>query len=248
MPRHQRVLSKTGYYHVIMRGINKNDLFLESVDKQYFLNILRMKKQNLEYVIHAYCLMDNHIHLLIEEKNSTIGNIMKRINISYAMYFNKKYNRIGPVFQDRFKSESVEDDRYLLSLVRYIHQNPLKAGLVGSLQEYQWSSYREYINKNIEGLVIERERVLSLFDGNEKQAMKEFISFNKQETKERFMDMGSKDDVKKYGLEFWNSLKDTNISDEEKIIIMQRETKLATRTLSSITGISRAKIMNALSV
>jgi REP element-mobilizing transposase RayT len=85
--------------------------------------------------------MDNHVHLLINEGDDEIGKIMKRINISYSYYFNKKYGRIGHLFQDRFKSEGIDSDAYLLSVVRYIHNNPVKAGLVKNIEEYKWSSY-----------------------------------------------------------------------------------------------------------
>lgn len=247
MPRGERVKSKTGYYHVIMRGINKNDLFLDEEDKQYFLDILVAKKQMREYALHAYCIMDNHVHLVIEEGTENIGIIMKRINVTYAMYLNRKYERIGPVFQDRFKSEEIEDEEYLLSVIRYIHQNPIKAGMAGRLQEYKWSSYLEYVGKDKKRAITDTKFVLGIFDEDPITAVKEFKNFNRQEITERFLDIDGKAEIKKYGIELWTQLKNKHISEEEKIDIMRKQTGLATRTLATIMGISRTKIIKVLS-
>lgn len=104
--------------------------------------------------------MDNHVHLLMSEGTEEISKIMKRINVSYAYYFNQKYGRIGHLFQDRFKSEGIEDDTYLLAATRYIHNNPVRANIVKHAGEYKWSSYGIYINhqKDFHG-VIHKETV-----------------------------------------------------------------------------------------
>ena len=93
--------------------------------------------------VYAYCLMGNHVHLLLKEGSQTIGDIMKRITSSYV-YYNHKYDRVGHLFQERFKSQPVNDFSYIITLLRYIHQNPLKAMLVDSMDEYEWSSWQEY--------------------------------------------------------------------------------------------------------
>ena len=94
--------------------------------------------------LYAYCLMPNHIHLLIKESQEGIGSVIKRIAISYASYFNHKYQRIGHLFQDRFKSEPVDDMNYFITLIRYIHQNPVAAGITSNVEDYVWSSWVEY--------------------------------------------------------------------------------------------------------
>lgn len=109
MPRQRRKLSKTGTYHIMLRGNERKSLFPEEEDYRKFLQILATKKRDDSFLLYAYCLMSNHLHLLIREKKQNISQIMKRINIAYAYYFNKKYNRVGHVFQDRFKSESVDE-------------------------------------------------------------------------------------------------------------------------------------------
>ncbi|SMD17567.1 transposase, partial [Sporomusa malonica] len=107
MPRQQRKKSNSGYYHVMIRGNDRKNIFLDEEDKQNFIEILYQKKQENIYLLHAFCLMDNHVHLMLQEGEVNIANIMKRINISYVHYFNKKYKKIGHLFQDRFKSEGI---------------------------------------------------------------------------------------------------------------------------------------------
>lgn len=157
MPRKSRLHSDTGMYHVMMRGINKQIIFEYQNDYLKFLQLIHQKchPQDLNgnrtspcCVIYAYCLMPNHIHLLIQEKDEMISETIKCIAISYAQYYNYKYGHSGHLFQDRFRSEPVNDWDYFLTLLRYIHQNPVAASLVGNVVDYRWSSWREYKNKN----------------------------------------------------------------------------------------------------
>ncbi len=158
MPRSARMKSKTGIYHVMLRGINRQDIFEDEEDYMKMLSCLeglverRDEKGQLQpplCTIYAYCLMSNHIHLLVRERDNNLSEIVKRIGVVYAYYFNKKYGRYGHLFQDRFKSESVETSAYFLTLLRYIHQNPLKAGISNSVEDYPWSSWREYLSKTL---------------------------------------------------------------------------------------------------
>jgi putative transposase len=126
MSRNQRRLSKTGIYHVMLRGNEKKNVFIDDEDKIKIIEVIENKKREKNFYLYAYCVMDNHIHLVIKEGAESISGIIKRIFVSYAMYFNKKYKRVGHVFQDRFKSEVVESDSYLLGLIKYVHKNPEK--------------------------------------------------------------------------------------------------------------------------
>jgi putative transposase len=148
MSRQARQRSESGIYHIIMRGINKQIIFEDDEDREKFIGYLQYYKNIASYTIYGYCLMDNHIHLLIKEGKEPIGHTMKRIGVSYVAWYNRKYDRIGHLFQDRFKSEVVETDKYLLTVLRYIHQNPVKAGKEKSVENYKWSSYAEYIDKS----------------------------------------------------------------------------------------------------
>ncbi|NMA92582.1 MAG: transposase [Firmicutes bacterium] len=146
MPRVARIKSETGVYHAMARGINRQDIFQDSKDRILFLEKLEAVKKRSGCLIYAYCLMRNHVHLLIVEKLESIGQIMRRLGSAYAYWYNKKYGRVGHLFQGRFLSEPVDVDTYLLTALRYIHQNPVKAGLVNSCAGYPWSSFNDYMN------------------------------------------------------------------------------------------------------
>lgn len=145
MPRTARKRSESGVYHVILRGINKQTVFFDDEDREVFLNRLKIIKESTPYELFAFCLMDNHVHLLIKETGNSIGNVFLRMLSSYVYWYNRKYERMGPLFQDRYKSEVIDNDSYLLSAIRYIHQNPVKAGIIKHMEEYRWSSYMSYI-------------------------------------------------------------------------------------------------------
>ena len=153
MARKSREISGTGIYHVMMRGTNRQNIFEENEDYVRFLNILRNMIRPVDDVgkrfpprcyFYAYCLMTNHVHLLIRESAEKLAPIIHRIATTYAHYYNNKYLRLGHLFQDRFKSEPVNDQEYFFTLLRYIHQNPMAAGLSKSIDDYEWSSWKEY--------------------------------------------------------------------------------------------------------
>ena len=145
MPRQARAVSESGIYHVMLRGVNRQPIFVDGEDNERFLEILRAYKQVCGYELYAYCLMGNHVHLLMKVGGEDLSKVFKRIGCSYSYWFNRKYERTGHVFQDRYRSKPVTDDGYLLAATRYIHQNPLKAGLCDELADYPYSSYRDYI-------------------------------------------------------------------------------------------------------
>ena len=148
MPRQARVKSKTGIYHVIVRGISQQNIFHDEEDFIRFLEMLDRVKKTSGFKLYGYCLMNNHVHLLIHEFQDKLSLVMKRIGIGYAWWYNMKYQRSGHVFQDRYKSECVEDDTYLLTVTRYIHQNPVKAGMFTSPDQHRWSSCRVYYGES----------------------------------------------------------------------------------------------------
>ena len=144
MPRQARRKSESGIYHIMLRGINQQQIFEGSEDCEKFLQILKDCKAVSEYKLFAYCLMGNHVHLLVQEDKEPIEQVMKRLATRFVYWYNIKYQRVGHLFQDRFKSEPVEDDAYFMTVIRYIHQNPVKAGLCKNLSDYEYSSYNEF--------------------------------------------------------------------------------------------------------
>ena len=148
MPRQARKKSKSGIYHILIRGINQQQIFEDNEDFEKFLQVLKDCKAISEYKLFAYCLMGNHIHLLIKEEKEPIEQIVKRIATRFVYWYNIKYQRVGHLFQDRFKSEPVENDVYFMTVIRYIHQNPLKAGLCKDISAYKHSSYNDYFSNS----------------------------------------------------------------------------------------------------
>ncbi len=153
MSRKSREISPTGVYHVMLRGINRGRIFDDEQDCRKFVKILRQVTHPKDKddaplppycSIYAYCLMDNHIHLLIAEGTESLSNTMKRIGVAYVSYYNKRNERLGPLFHDRFRSEAVADAGYFINLLRYVHCNPVEAGIVEHPSQYQWSSWHEY--------------------------------------------------------------------------------------------------------
>ena len=128
MPRAARKKSETGVYHVMLRGIDRQVIFLDDEDCEKYLQCITDCQQISGFKLHAYCLMGNHLHLLIQEGKEPLEQIFKRIGVRHVYWFNWKYKRSGHLFQDRFKSEPVQDDAYFLTVLRYIYQNPVKAG------------------------------------------------------------------------------------------------------------------------
>lgn len=161
MPRTARKLSTTGIYHVMLRGIDRQTLFCDSTDFKSFLTILKECREISGFRLFAYCLMDNHVHLLLMAVNENLSQSIKRIGIRYAALFNSKYDRIGHVFQDRFRSEAVETDAYFLTVLRYIMRNPVKAGICSRIEDYPYSSINDYLQGS--GLC-DTEYVYRLYD------------------------------------------------------------------------------------
>lgn len=152
-------------YHITSRGNRRSDIFKDEADFGVYLNIISLAIQSFEetpYELVCYCLMDNHVHLLIQTSTSPLGPLMKKINMNYAIYFNKKYNYIGHLHQGRFYSDLIENSSQLLTASRYIHLNPVAANMVELPQEYIYSSYRAFIDMDTCELV-NKERVLSHF-------------------------------------------------------------------------------------
>ena len=154
MPRQARTASGTGIYHIMMRGVNRRNIFDDDEDRQRFVQILdglpfQYDEQGTLLPIrtcslYAWCLMTNHFHLLIRERDWKISEVIKSLASSYVFYYNKKNERIGHLFQERFKSEPCNDMEYFVTLLRYIHQNPVKAGIAERVKDYEYSSWSEF--------------------------------------------------------------------------------------------------------
>ncbi len=147
MPRSPRKKSSSGIYHIILRGNEQQDIFREQKDYHKFLSILAAGREKTGIILYAWCLMPNHIHLLLRETRSPVSSLISSISSGYVFWFNAKYSRVGHLFQGRYFSEPVENESYFLSVLRYIHLNPVKARLCVDPGKYRFSSYRKYFNE-----------------------------------------------------------------------------------------------------
>ena len=176
MARKKRVEIEGGLYHVITRGNDRQDIFHSKEDHTKFLSLIAQQKARSPFFLYAYCLMTNHLHLLIERQEDTVGRIMQRVLTGYSQYYNRKYGRIGHVFQGRYKAILCDSDSYLAALVRYIHLNPVRARMVVLPEEYPYSSHRAYLGIEPEG-VVDVDPVLRLFGARREIARRGFAEY-----------------------------------------------------------------------
>jgi len=165
LPRRPRKKSITDTYHIMLRGINRQSIFEDDRDRRKFVRILESNREEVIgndcvkiFEVYAWVIMGNHFHLVMRflREDISMQLVMKRICVAYSYYYNHKNQRIGPVFQDRYRSEPIEDERYLFNVVRYVHMNPVKAGMCHNPIEYPWSSYSEYLQKKSVARIVER--------------------------------------------------------------------------------------------
>lgn len=241
MPRQARTKSESGIYHIMLRGINQQQIFEEAEDYCKFLDILKECKAICEFKLFAYCLMGNHIHLLIQEGSETLEQIFKRICGRFVYWYNIKYRRVGHLFQDRFKSEPVDSEIYFLTVLRYIHQNPIKASLCKRIEDYAYSSYSEYLGAND---LVDTDYALQLI------SIDEFIGLNQQIVGANCLDVPDKaivrvtDEqarvlIKKVSkCDTVSDFQDLDTVTRDKYLKKLREMGLSIRQLSRLTGIS----------
>ncbi len=241
MPRAAREKSQSETYHIMLRGINQQQIFEDEEDYQKFIEIVKTYQAICEYRVYAYCLMGNHIHLLMEFKKEPIEQVFKRIGSKYVYWYNVKYQRKGHLFQDRFKSEPVDDDPYFLTVIRYIHQNPVKAGLCKKVEDYKYSSYNEYLK---ESSFIETDYVFSILP---KDA---FIEYNNQpssancldieeKTIKRVTDEEARKIIKKYSkCENITEFQALPVGKRDKYLRIFKDKGISIRQISRLTGVS----------
>ncbi len=250
MPRTARTVSRLRIYHVMMRGINRQQIFFEEDDYTYFAGLLQRFKESCGYQLLAYCLMGNHVHLLIQTGDEVaLGEIFRHIGSAFVFWYNLKYERTGHLFQDRFRSEPVEDSGYLLTVFRYILMNPVKAGFCQLSDDYPYSSARQYF-RNWPGIT-DTEYILNLLSINQLKA------FMDEDNDDQCMDIN--DTVRKGCTdESARQMILRELGSMSPVIGKARERQslnaslqklldsgISIRQLSRLTGISRKVIENA---
>lgn len=179
MARPLRIEFAGALYHVTARGNAREDIYDDDTDRQHFLTLLHNTVTRHDWHCHAYCLMDNHYHLLIETCSPTLSKGMKYLNGTYTQYFNRRHQRVGHVFQGRFKAILVQKDAYLLELARYIVLNPVRAQLVRSAKAWHWSSYRATAGHEESPAFLTTEWILAGFGDIKRIAQQSYRDFVK---------------------------------------------------------------------
>lgn len=251
MARTARQKSESGIYHVMLRGCGKQCLFEDDADRNKFLEILSSNTEKYRVSVLAWCLMDNHIHLVLSDGQEGLSQCLKAIAGHYAMYFNSRTAHVGHVFQDRFKSKPIETDGYLLQAVRYVHNNPEKAG-IATAEDYPWSSYAEYIGlESSEIHVTDTKPILGMLGGTDA-----FVKFHGEtaktdsyrfENRQRLNDQEAQQlALKSLGGDTLNSIKTLSKSQRAEPLRALYDIGLSVRQIERVTGIGRWSIERAL--
>lgn len=255
MPRISRLPSATGIFHVMQRGVNCQDLFFDDEDRHKYCRLLQYALEEGTFILHAYCLMSDHVHLLISESAGCyVSSFMHGIGTCYAKYYNAKYERTGPVFNDRFLSKPVEDTAYYLCVLRYIAWNPVKAGLCREASLYPWGSLH-YFGKPHE--LTDSARVCSISQMEKTSLIRYLNSTDEQD--ESVLKMNPKNEERlpaisdARALIVYRTISETEspadfvlLSKDKKADILKKmaEAHCSLRQISRLLGISRRQISN----
>lgn len=241
MPRKSRKLLDGKICHVIVQGINREHIFKEAGDKNKYFELLRKYYKEYKIDIICYCIMDNHTHLILYSDNiKNISAFMGCVNSIYAMYYNKKHNRVGYVFRDRYKSILIMNREQLYVCIKYIHMNPVKANIVERESEYKYSSYNDYLNKT--GFL--NQRILDFLFLKSQNYIEKFKSFpykniydNKVKIKDTVNKFLSQENI------CLNQLKNEKSLLEKFLFYLNSENfKYSKKELANILGIGRATL------
>lgn len=180
MPRPHRLGYSGAFYHLFNRGVEKRVIVNDDQDRRTFVALWSETVGQFKLRLFAYCLMSNHYHFFIQSTENNLSKAMWFFSVNYSRYFNKRHQRVGPLYQGRFQARLVNHEAYALTLVRYIHQNPLEAALVKRLETYPWSSYGSYTGHFPCWNGLEIDWILSQFAKDRKAALESFMEFHKQ--------------------------------------------------------------------
>ena len=232
MPRRARRLLDSSYLHIIVQGLNKEYIYIDEKKKQKLYNLMLKKKENLDLKILAYCIMDNHLHMIVfSEDIENVSTYMQRLNTAYALYYNTIKNRVGYVYRDRYYSEAISTERYLYNCIAYIHYNPVVAKIVNKPEEYKYSSYNDYIRGD--GIV--GNDTIQLVFGENRGKYKEFIHYTEGAGKDIVLDNNL--------LQNYKCKIDKNNKDELKEECFKlKEYNFSNRKIAKLIGIDRNKV------
>lgn len=248
MPYRKRTRSESDIYHVISRGTGKQIIFEDDDDRVTFLELLSRQRAKCELTTYAWCLMDNHVHLLVYADPVKLATAMRSMLGAYARYFNARHGRSGHLFQGRYKSEPVEDDAYFLQIIRYIHQNPEKAGIAATT-EYRWSSYGEYMhNRGARARIANTDMALNMFG-----SIDEFAHFHSSDGRGEYLEpeesrgeaamrRAQRIAAREIGTRKIGQVKGLPRAERDEAIARLRSCGLSIRQIERLTGVSRSTV------
>ena len=247
MPRFPRNYIKTTAFHVITQGINRSYIFENPEDIKYYIKVMYKLNEQCKIKIVAYCIMNNHAHILIEtDKVNDLSKYMQRLNTIYAKYYNKKYSRVGYVFRDRYKSEGIYSEEHLYNCIKYIYDNPVKAGISTKEEAYRFSSYKNYISKS--GNV--NNKLLEIVFNNKKDYLKIMNLINYESLNLEKEDINLEEVLKKFLVQ--KNIKLEQIQKDSLLIkkfisyLISNEYEFKKKDVAKILNISRAQLYRKL--
>ena len=250
MPRAAREKSESGIYHIMLRGVNKQQIFEEKEDYEKFIQILKECKEISKFELYAYCLMGNHVHLMVRVEKEPLETVFRRIGSRFVYWYNIKYERHGHLFQDRYKSEPIDDDAYFVVALRYILRNPVKAGLCDNPKEYQYSSYKDYMNCE-KNTMSDTEKGLSLI------GLKNFEEYINTDNNDKCLEIETtakiRITVEKAKLIIHKKAKCDSVAEfqeipkakRDKVLRVLKEQGLSIRQISRLTGTPKGVVERA---
>ena len=247
MSRTPRQQSESGVYHVYSRGSGRQIIFEDNGDRRMFLDCLEQAISKADATLLAYCLMGNHYHLVLKSDFGKLSEMAHRLNRSYAAYFNREHDRSGHLFQQRFGSQAIDDDAYFLGAIRYVHRNPVEAGMTQTC-DYPWSSYGEYLG---EAKLIQPELALDMLGGPAG-----FQEFHAHSSKGFFLDdraapirvnQANMFEVARSALCETNpgDLKSMDRAERDRGLRLLKQSGLSLSQITMLTGISRPTVSRA---
>lgn len=177
MPRISRKNINTNYVHAMIQGIERKKIFLSNKSKEKYLELIERAKEEMDIKVLVYAIMDNHAHMLIYyEDVKDLSKFMNKVNTSYALYYNRRMDRVGYVYRDRYKTQQITDEKHLYNVIAYIHRNPVKAGIVKECKDYKFSSYNKFIRNKVD-----KEDIKLLFQSEDYKEVFQYIHKNYNE-------------------------------------------------------------------
>lgn len=241
MARIRKENINTSFFHIMVQGINKEYIFNSNENINKYMKIMKETKEKIDIMILAYCIMNNHAHILVHEEDiENVTKYMHRVNLLYAKYYNKKYNRVGYVFRDRYKTQPIYSEKHLYTCVRYIHNNPVKANICKKANEYQYSScYRNIFYTDTE---LERNVKKNMYnEQTDLQEEEKFVLMENEKNKEQICQEIIKQTMLK------NSLTKESLYQNEKVLgdiirKLKQEEDISYRMMEKILGTNRKKL------